>query len=175
MLLSKQQQFILDAVRRLGCVRRDQLASLADHNLGAMEPATRLRQTDAMLRQLRCQSDIRCEGDLVKLPGVVASTMRLEAIDVMLELAEGLILDFSTRQPPPILLRFSLDGAKLRLFAVAEMGEVLPTVERRKTERMILLPQGDTPPQGVVLPEKHFFAVRQQDGIHHRFYSGGEL
>lgn len=166
MLLSKPQKYLLDTIRKLGCVRRGQLYGLADRSFGST-----VCHVDAMLRQLRGYTDIRLENDLVKLPRASPDENMLEAVDVMLELADGPILDFDVEQQRPILLRFALDGVKVRLFAVVQAQTAIPQIDRRKTERVVLL-VGDTPPAGASIPDKHFIALRQKDGTH-RFFAGG--
>lgn len=173
MLLSKQQEYVRWAVGRLGCVRQSQLTRLAALALDTPDFQIHPARMEAMLRQLRCANVVQLDGELVKLPGITSDERRLEAIDLMLALAEEAVVDFTAREPPPVLLRFTLGGAKLRLFAVVDMGDIVPQIDRRRTERVILLPQGGAPPSGVTLPDRHFFALRQQDGSH-RFYAGGE-
>lgn len=169
-ILSKQQQCLLKTIRDLGAVRRSQLYALAGMAFKASGFYVSSAGMDAMLRQLRCLTEIRLEGDLVKTPGSAFSVDKLEAIDVMLELAEGELTGFSAREPPPVLLRFSLAGVKPQTFAVADMTDALPQIGRYNDERVILLPKGDAPLDGIILPDRHFFALRQQDGSH-RFYS----
>ena len=54
MLLTIQQQYMLDVLQRLGCIRRRQLAAMLKarfFSAGALMPPTMI---DAMLRQFRC-------------------------------------------------------------------------------------------------------------------------
>lgn len=173
MLLSVQQKYYLETVRAFKCLRLDQLHTLlrekfrrpgvADVNEGHMA---------AMLRQLRRGNwDIRTADGLVWIAGAKPDPRRLEAIDVMLELTEGAPQDLQAELPPPFILRFTLGGEKLRLFAVAALDPgLLPAcVERRRMERIVWISDSGTAPEGLVLPPKHFFAARQPDGSH-RFY-----
>ena len=97
-------------------------------------------------------------------------SLRLEAIDVMLELAEGAPEDFTVRVERPAILRFSW-GDDLRLFIVAELSApIRPTVETlAHLKRVVWITESGVPSEGLTLPPKHFFAARQADGSH-RFY-----
>lgn len=68
MMLSVQQRFILDALRKLGCIRRAQLLVLTREKFRRDDLVISEKRLDAMLRQLRYgMGDFRLEGDLVKL------------------------------------------------------------------------------------------------------------
>ena len=54
MLLSKQQRYVLDVLRRLGCVRKNQLEALLKARFFPPEKAVPPGFLDAMLRQFRC-------------------------------------------------------------------------------------------------------------------------
>lgn len=99
----------------------------------------------------------------------------LEAIDVMLELTDGAPLDFSAGQPP-ILLRFTTDGARIGLFAVLHASSVrrildgaLPVPAFDGSERVVVMLDSAAPPDGFAVPGKCFYAKRQEGGCH-RFY-----
>ena len=131
---------------------------------------------EAMLRQLRAGTgDIRIDGGLVRLSNKQPDGLRLEAIDVMLELAEGTPENFTTRLESPGLLRFSWGGDRLRVFTVAALSvPIRPAVETLAREkRVVWLSAGNVVLEGLTLPPKHFFAVRQTDGSH-RFYGSNE-
>ena len=130
------------------------------------------RCMEAMLRQLRyATADVRLDGSAVWLGGAMPDFRRLEAIDVMLELAEGRPQDFSVKCQSPELLRFSLEGNSLRLFTVATISDPLhSSVQARDSPgRIVWISDSGTAPPGLTLPPKHFFAARQPDGSH-RFY-----
>lgn len=176
MFLSVQQKYIVETVRRLGCLRREQLLVLARERFRRPDLVLTPERLDAMLRQLRFGVEsIRLEGDMVCLPGVEPDPRLMEAVDVMLELSEGTPLDFQTVRDVPFLLRFSLGGDTLRLFSVADL--LLPDLpeqtQRRRMERIVWITKDGTAPVGLALPRRHFFAVRQQDGTH-RFYGSNE-
>ena len=177
MTLSKQQKFILDAIRNLGCVKREQLLKLyMARSLLSEERAG--RQLDAMLRQLRnCIGELRFEGDLVRIDRIRPDFHRLEAIDVMLELTGGTAPLYKARLPPPLLLRFALGGDAAAAFVVIQYGDMAAAEKELKTsgdQRVIwlteYLPADNTPS----LPPNHFLAVRKQDGTH-GFYGSDEL
>lgn len=177
MTLSKQQKFILDAIRSLGCVKREQLLKLyMAHSLLPEERAA--CQLDAMLRQLRnCVGELRLEGDLVRIDRIKPKAHRLEAIDVMLELTGGVVPLYKARLPPPLLLRFALGADAATVFVVIRFEDMDAAQAELKTcgdQRVIWLSEylpGDGVP---ALPPNHFFAVRKQDGTH-GFYGSEEL
>ena len=53
MMLSVQQRFILDALRKLGCIRRAQLLVLTREKFRRDDLVISEKRLDAMLRQLR--------------------------------------------------------------------------------------------------------------------------
>lgn len=173
MVLSVQQRFILDALRKLGgCIRRDQLLVLTREKFRRDDFVISDARMDAMLRQLRyCLGEFRLEEDLVRLSQRPPDAQRLEAIDVMLELTCGKPLDFSARLSRPVLLQFTWEqspGAE-RPFTVA----ALPSTELERTERLeqyrrarVIWLCGGRPPDGLALPSKHFIAVHNADGTH---------
>ena len=174
MLLSIQQKFILDTLRKLRCVRRRQLHALVRGRFSDLDVSE--ASMDAMLRQLRmCIGEIRLDSDLVCLSDAQSNALRLEATDIMLELAEGKPQDFTTRLESPRLLRFALGGDSLRLFTVALLTHAADTrqVERGRLERIVWISASGTAPEGLTLPPRHFFAACQEDGSH-RFYGSNE-
>ena len=171
MLLSVQQKYILDVLRKLGCVRRRQLDTLVREKFRRSDLEITESRMDAMLRQLRAGTgDIRIDGELVYLARAQPDALRLEAIDVMMELSEGKPEDFKTGLESPELLRFSW-GENIRLFTVAELSApIRPTVEiLAQRKRVVWISASSAAPEGLTLPPKHFFAVRLVDGSH-RFY-----
>lgn len=181
MLLSIQQKYILDTMRKLGCVRRGQLLLLTREKFRQSGLVISEARMEAMLCQLRNgMGDFRLEGDLVKLSAAPPNALRLESIDVMLELTQGVPLEFDARVKTPLLLQFTWgqDAGAARPFTVAvlpgpgEPGEGL--MERYRRARVIWLSDSGTPPDGLTLPPKHFFAARLPDGSH-RFYGSNGL
>ncbi len=176
MFLSVQQKYIVETVRKLGSLRREQLLVLVRERFRRPDLVLTPERLDAMLRQLRFGVEsIRLEGDMVCLPGVEPDPRLMEAVDVMLELSAGTPLDFQTVRDVPFLLRFSLGGDTLRLFSVADL--LLPGLpertQRRRMERIVWIAEDGVAPENLALPRRHFFAVRQQDGTH-RFYGSNE-
>jgi len=166
-----QQKYILEILRKLGAVRRGQLAALVR---GKFErPGQEISEVcwESILRQLRVRtSDVFLDGEMARLSGARPDALRLEAVDVMLELAEGAPEDFTTRVERPAILRFSW-GNDLRLFTVAELSAPMrPTVETLvHLKRVVWITENGVPPESLTLPPKPFFAARQTDGSH-RFY-----
>ena len=172
MLLSVQQKYILEVLRKLGCVRKDQLHALVRGKF--QRPGFEVGEVHmaAMLRQLRHGlGNFYMDGDFVYLARGQPDTAQLEAIDVMLELSEGAPQNFTVKVDGSRLLRFALDRDKLKLFSVARLSHVSEPqqLQRERSERIVWINDGGTPPEGLALPPKHFFAARQADGSH-RFY-----
>lgn len=165
MLLFVQQKYILEVLRKLGFIRRRQLAVLVRWRF--RRPGQEISDAflNAMLRQLRVgTSGIFLDDELVFLSPPRPDSLRLEAIDVMLELAEGAPEDFTTRVERPAILRFSW-GDGLRLFTVAELSApIQPTLEALARQgRVVWITKSGVPPEGLALPPKHFFTARQPD------------
>lgn len=172
MLLSVQQKYILEILRKLGCVQKDQLHALVYGKFQSPKFEVNNARMAAMLRQLRSGlGDFHMDGDFVYLARGQPDTARLEAIDVMLELSESVPQDFTVKVDSPRLLRFGLGGYKLKLFSVARLSHVSDPrlIQRERSERIVWINDSGTPPEGLTLPPKHFFAARQADGSH-RFY-----
>lgn len=172
MLLSVQQKYILDTLRKLGCVRQDQLHALVQGKFQRPGFAVREEHMSAMLRQLRSGlGDFHMDDGFVYLARDQPDALRLEAIDIMLELSEGAPQEFTVKVDSPRLLCFTLGVDKLKLFSVAMLSHVSDTqlLQRERSERIVWISDGGTPPEGLALPPKHFFAARQTDGSH-RFY-----
>ena len=171
MLLSIQQKYILEALRKLGYIPRRQLQMLVQGKFSEIRISG--QRMEAMLRQLRyAVGDVRLDAGAVWLGDTQPDFRRLEAVDVMLELAEGHPQDFSVRCQSPELLRFSLEGSSLRLFTVATLSDPLRGsggLARDSPGRVVWISDSGTPPDKLALPPKHFFAARQPDGSH-RFY-----
>ena len=172
MLLSVQQKYILDTLRKLGCVRQDQLHALVQGKFQRPGFAVREEHMSAMLRQLRSGlGDFHMDDGFVYLARDQPDALRLEAIDIMLELSEGAPQEFTVKVDSPRLLCFTLGGDKLKLFSVAMLSHVSDTqlLQRERSERIVWISDSGTPLEGLTLPPKHFFAARQADGSH-RFY-----
>ena len=172
MLLSVQQKYILEALRELGSVRQRQLHVLVREKFRRPDFEISEARMETMLRQLRClQESIRIDGELVRLPSAEPDPRCLEAIDIMLELSEGKPQTFTAKCQMPELLHFSLEGDKLRLFSVATLFDPQrgTSLARDSPGRVVWISDSGSPPEGLALPRKHFFAVRQPDGSH-RFY-----
>lgn len=175
MLLSIQQQYILELVQKLGYIRQRQLHTLARWQFQPRGRNISEAGMSAMLHQLKaCHQDIRLDSDSVWIAGAKADPRLLEAVDVMLELSGDTPVDFRRESSEPLLLRFILDGSKVRPFAVADLAAGSPcTVTRQRMERVVWISDSGVISPGLTLPPKHFFAARQADGSH-RFYGSEE-
>ena len=176
MLLSVQQKYILEALRKLGCVRQNQLHALVRGKFQRPDFQISEARMTAMLRQLRSGlGDFHVDGNFVYLARDQPDAARLEAIDVMLELSEGVPQGFTVKVDSPRLLRFALDGDKLKLFSVAKLSHISEPqqLQRERSERIVWISDSGTPPDGLALPPKHFFAARQMDGSHCFYGSNG--
>ena len=172
MLLSVQQKYILESLRKLGCVRQDQLHALVRGKFQRPDFEISEARMTAMLRQLRFGlGDFHVAGNFVYLARDQPDTARLEAIDIMLELSEGELQNFTSKVESPRLLRFDLGGDKLKLFSVAQLSHIADPqlIQRERSERIVWINNSSMPPEGLALPPKHFFAAQQADGSH-RFY-----
>ena len=111
------------------------------------------------------------DASAIWLGSTQPDSRRLEAVDVMLELAESRPQDFSVRCQSPELLRFTLEGSSLRLFTVATLSDPLHNGAQVSDSlgRIVWISDSGAAPLGLSLPPKHFFAARQPDGSH-RFY-----
>ena len=169
MILSVQQKYIMDILRKMGYVRRGQVQALVRGKFPEIEISD-LRM-DTMLRQLRhATTDVRIDNNAIWLGDAKPDLRRLEAADIMLELTEGRLLDFSTTVKTPEILRFTLEGNSLRLFTVAVISALLPQAVDRPG-RTVWISENGTAPPGLSLPPKHFFAARQPEGSHRFFCS----
>ena len=179
MLLSKQQRYVLDVLQRLGCARKNQLEALLKARFFPPEKEVSPGLLDAMLRQFRCGNiEVRREGDVIFLPGRQPDERLLEAVDVMLELSGAAPSDFWAEGGGPVLLRFSVAGRRVGLFAVVHAGGLIgpdarspPAVSR--AERVVVLLPGGSPPPALPIPNTVFYALRQKDGSH-RFFARKE-
>ena len=172
MLFTTKQKYVLDVLKKLGCVKRRQLHALMRGHFQEAGFEITQASMDAMLRQLRMgTADVRMDNELVWLSRQEPDFRRLEAIDVMIELTEGRARNFSIKAEPPCLLRFAFGGNEdLKLFTVASLELSPPEfLTQAKKERVIWTSDSGDAPKGLALPPKHFFAARQPNGSH-RFY-----
>lgn len=174
MLLSNQQRFLLETLDALGGARMDQLVSLVRSVFCLHKPEIAPRVTEAAIRQMRyCNILLEREGQLVFLPERRPSAQLLEAVDVMLELTGGSVLEYS-QGSPPVLLRFCVQSGKMRSFAVLWAGKESSMAGLCSSERLILLFDGQSPPRKLPVSNKQFCAVRRDDGKHRFFLLDGK-
>lgn len=177
MILTRQQKFIVEALKQLKYARVRQLQAMAETHFGPQGVEIGEYRMGVMLRQLRTASNfVFLQKDLVLYGRREISERYLEAIDVMLELTENTPLFYSCeRLEEPVLLRFGGDGEMLGLlFSVAHLDipARIAATSRMKGERIVWI-SDSVDMSSVTLPKHHFFAHRQQDGTH-RFYGSTE-
>ena len=176
MLLSKQQRYVLDVLQRLGCARENQIESLLRARFFPPGKAVPPGFVDAMLRQFRCGNiELRRQGDVIFLPGKEPSGRLLEAVDVMLELSGAKPSDFWAEDKGAVLLRFSVAGKRISLFAVLHAASLTGHDARSPpaigaAERVVVLLPPGAPPPALPIPNTVFYALRQEDGSH-RFFA----
>ena len=170
MVLSKQQRYFKNVIESLGCVREDQLIKLFRPAFCPLRPDKAEEiATSALHGLLHCDNTVRQTGKIYHTRKAKVSERILEAIDVMLELSDARPLNFQA-ESPPILLRFSIQEKKVRVFIVAEHGAQLPREAIGEHDRIVLLFDAQGQAQPLSVSNKQFFAVRQGDGSH-RFYA----
>lgn len=173
-LLTNQQKLLMEVLEILGGARLDQLAALLRPVFCLNKPEIALRLTESAIRQMRCGNiTIDWEDDLVFLPGRKPAPHLLEAIDVMLELSGGNPQGYWCGKPP-IILRFSVQEQKARLFAVTISGADLTGADFNRAERIILLSNGKEQMRPLPVSNRQFIAVRQRDGLHRFFAVDGQ-
>jgi hypothetical protein len=169
-LLTNQQKFLLDVLERLECVRERQLVSLIRPAFCRRRPdIASVLVTSSMRQLMRGNFNIHKEGDVFLRRNAETNPALLEAVDVMLELSSDALSSYRTA--PPALLRFSVQEDKsLAAFLVARYGDDPARMELNPEERIILLFDGRGRPTPLLVPNKHFFAVRLETGKH-RFFA----
>lgn len=174
MLLTKPQRYILDCLQRVGGLRITQLEQLLAAKAAREGCTLSPNALDAMLRQLAMRGDaVDITNEIVHRKGCSPNEKRLEAIDVMLELAKDCETEFWAAEEDGVLLRFALLGERVRLFAVLEserLSLVRAPPRLSKTERAVILLSDDR-----TLPERppncpYYYALRKADGSH-RFFT----
>ena len=174
MILTRQQRFLLKVMEDLGGARTDQLATMLRPVFCSQRPNMAAIITQNALSQMRlCNCEVRQEGDLWYLPRQKPSPERLEAIDIMLALTHGNVLDCHWEEPP-LLLRFSCQEEKVRLFLLVPYQADLSYVELNRTERISQLFDGQGSPHPLPVSNKQFCAVKQKDGTYRFFAPDGQ-
>ena len=120
MLLTMKQRYVVNVLNKLGCLRRDQLYILTRDHFKTEDFTLSANQMDGLLRQLPfLVNELRVENGVVRLSPFEPEPLRLEAIDVMLELSNGYPIQFASVYDSNVLLRFSLGCDPPRQYAVA--------------------------------------------------------
>ena len=172
MLLTMKQRYVVDVLNRLGCLRRDQLYILARDHFKTEDYTLSEYQMDEILRQLPfLVNEIRVENGVVRLSDHKPEPLRLEAINVMLELSNGYPIRFSAVHDEDILLRFALGSDPPRQYTVATYSDAAAEVETGKNIVWISLKR--LMPENLSLAKQQFYAQRQEDGSH-RFFGANQ-
>ncbi len=162
MIMTTQQQDLFQVLQQLGQIRMDQMARILRRKYKNID-----RAMVPMVRQLTCyESDVNLTGDCLSWGAASFNQAYIDAIDVMLAVAEDYPLSIVSACPPPSLLRFSLvtKGEKIRLFSLVPYDTVTAyTWMPSKTERVIFLVDGQEIPPHPPLDYKYFFAIKQKD------------
>ena len=162
MLLTRQQEYMLEVLNRLGCIRTEQLAQLVRRQFSIPSQESAQRIVHAALRQLaHGNTELRLDEDIAFLGRSGIDHDHLEAVGVMLELADDALPDFAAE--PPILLRFVI---RQKQFAVVSQHPPLMLPRFLPSEKVIVLQQTHERPTPWAIPNTQIFAVRQEDGSH---------
>ena len=172
MLLTMKQRYVVDVLNKLGCLRRDQLYILTRDHFKTEDFTLSEYQMDESLRQLPfLVNEIRVENGVVRLSEYKPEPLRLEAIDVMLELSNGYPIRFSATRDEDILLRFALGSDPPRQYTVAAYSDAVAAVEDGKN--IVWISIKDLKPENLSLAKQQFYAQRQEDGSH-RFFGANQ-
>ena len=171
MLLSLKQRYVVRVLNELGCIRRDQLYILTRDAFKTEDFTLSESQMDALLRQLPyLVNDIRVENGVVRYSMVMPEALRLEAIDVMLELSNGLPVMYSSVRDSDVLLKFALGIHPPKQYAVAVFSEDANVHDDTKT--VVWIAKDSLTPGGISLANNQYYAQRLEDGSH-RFFGAG--
>ena len=172
MLLSVKLRYMVKVLDKLGCIRRDQLYILTRDAFKTEDFTLSESHMDTLLRQLPyLVNGIRVENGIVHYSAISPEMLRLEAIDVMLELSNGFPVEYSAERDSDVLLKFSIIGHPPKRYAVAVYSENLDMLSDTKT--IIWITEDNLSPGAVALAANQYYAQRQEDGSH-RFFGTGK-
>lgn len=172
MLLTMKQRYVVDVLNKLGCLRRDQLYILTRDHFKTEDYTLSEYQMDEILRQLPfLANEVRVENGVVRLSDHKPEPLRLEAIDVMLELSNGYPIQFSAVHDEDTLLRFALGSDPPRQYTVVAYSDAAAAVETGKNIVWISIKR--LKPENLSLAKQQFYAQRQEDGSH-RFFGANK-
>ena len=172
MLLTMKQRYVVDVLNRLGCLRRDQLYILTRDHFKTEDYTLSEYQMDEILWQLPfLVNEIRVENGVVRLSDHKPEPLRLEAINVMLELSNGYPIRFSAVRDEDTLLRFALGSDPPRQYTVATYSDAAAAVEDGKN--IVWISIRHLEPENLSLAKQQFYAQRQEDGSH-RFFGANQ-
>ena len=111
----------MEILEKVGCIRRDQLLTLLRGKYQEQTKTMRSEHLTPMLQQLVAVSRTVCvEGNIIRFSAQKIDPLRLEAIDVMLEITGGYPLQFSRPSAVSSLLCF-LYGDDLAVYYVVPL------------------------------------------------------
>ena len=172
MLLTMKQRYVVNVLNKLGCLRRDQLYILTRDHFKTEDYTLSESQMDSILRQLPfLVNEIRVENGVVRLSPFEPEPLRLEAIDVMLELSNGYPIQFASVYDSNVLLRFSLGYDPPRQYAVAAYSVTAAALETAKN--IVWISNKQLKPESLTLARQQFYAQCQEDGSH-RFFGANK-
>ena len=169
MLLTKQQQYLLAVLEKLGCAEQRQLAALLQKMFAFSFLDDAVRVTNACVRQMQMGGLLQISDGLITQTGGQLNTQRIEAIDVMLELSAAQPESFYAVDQH-ILLRFSLGEASFKQFVIVSGSDPPPEHEIRQDEKTIVLLPDNIRPAAFSYTRPVIFAIRQENGTH-RFFA----
>ena len=169
MLLTKQQKYLLETLKKLGCAEQRQLAALLQKTFAFSSLEDAVRVTGACVRQMQMGGLLQITDGLVSPCGEQAIPQRIEAIDVMLELSAAQPEDFYAVDQH-ILLRFSLGEPSFKQFVIVSGSDPPPEREIRRDEKIIVLLPDSIKPEAFSYTRPVIFAIRQENGTH-RFFA----
>ena len=169
MLLTKQQNYLLAVLEKLGCAEQRQLAALLQKMFAFSSLDDAMRVTGACIRQMQMGGLLQIVDGIVTPIGERPATQQIEAIDVMLELSAAQPEDFYAVEQH-ILLRFSLGEPSFKQFVIVSGSDPPPEREIRRDEKIIVLLPGGTKPETFSYTRPVIFAIRQENGTH-RFFA----
>lgn len=172
MLFSIQQRAIIELMRKMKYLRKDQLYALLERIHPDMG-WTQERFNSMMAQLVRIHGSIRFHDDLVLVGTSRPQKIYLEAVDVMLAISQDTTLALLPKKNEDVILYFTINSeGKIRFFSIAAYTEEVAHAQYpAATERVVFMTSADKIPSVGPLPYKHFFATLQEDGSHH-FYAG---
>ncbi len=169
MLLTKQQRYVLEVLDRLPCIKISQLTVLINSKFHANFTDDFTQKILRQMQYLNCKLTVI--DDVVLRVNSNTEPLVLEAVDVMLELSKGEVLDFKSQVEQGILLKFSTvnSGKKAFFTVISEKHLNNTSLKFSEFEKVIILSSGGETVKNCIIPSKTFLAVRQENDTHKYF------